>query len=201
MAASNDDIFGLFFEVMPKPGHEPHYFDHVEELKPALARHHGLLWLQRYKGVDDAGLILSHQLWDSETALADWRRDRDHRQSQIAGMTKHFADYRIRVGQRLWHLENGVEHGHFSADDTAKPVLAIHGAAARDASAFAGLGIVQRRFVSVLEPATALLLISFDSVDDAVRRMIMRPGVDMAAFFAVTRDYGLFDRTEAPRAD
>lgn len=201
MAVPTDGIFGLFFEVMPKPGHETCYFEHVETLKPALARHDGLRWLQRYKSVDDTGLILSHQLWDGEDALVQWRRDRDHRQSQIAGMTRHFTDYRIRVGPRLWHMDNGVEYGSFSVAGDTSLVLAIDGAAAQAEPAFAGLGTNQRRFASVPEQTRTLLLISLDSVDASLRQRIIRSGISMASLFAVKRDYGLFDRTQAPGAD
>ena len=72
-------VVGLFFEVQPKPGQRQAYFDQVEVLKPSLSTYDGLLWMQRYQSMDDPGLILSHQYWASEQALAAWRRNADHR--------------------------------------------------------------------------------------------------------------------------
>ena len=67
-------IYGLFFEVQPKPGQRQAYFDHVDKLKPVLNQHEGLLWIQRYQSIDVPDLILSHQYWASEAALVAWRR-------------------------------------------------------------------------------------------------------------------------------
>ena len=55
-------VVGLFFEVQPKPGQRQAYFDHVDWLKPSLATHDGLFWMQRYQSMDDSGLTLSLSL-------------------------------------------------------------------------------------------------------------------------------------------
>ena len=94
-------MHGLFFEMRPKPGHMAHYFAHVDRLKPVLARHHGMVFLDRYRPLDDAEALLSHQLWADEAAIAAWRADPTHRASQAAGRRVHFEDYRIRVGPAL----------------------------------------------------------------------------------------------------
>ena len=95
-------MHALFFEVRPLAGHLPHYFEHVARLKPVLARHTGLAFLDRYSSLADADLLLSHQLWNSEDDIVKWRNDPVHRTSQTAGRHVHFADYRIRVGERVW---------------------------------------------------------------------------------------------------
>ena len=200
MSKTETEIYGLFFEVMPKPGHEKHYFEHVERLKPALANHTGLLWLQRYKDADQANLILSHQLWDGESSLANWRHDRDHRKSQIAGMTKHFADYRIRVGRRIWDFDQGTENGTLPVEGDLQFVLTVHGAAPAETAAFAGLGTMHRRFINVIEPTRAVLLISLDHVPTNLCDQIKSSQYDAAALFEVSRDYGMFDRNAAPKA-
>ena len=92
-------MHGLFFDVQPKPGHMPHYFDHVNRLKPILAAHAGLMFLDRYQPRDDAGALLSHQLWADEQAIAAWRAESTHRASQAAGRRIHFDGYRIRVAK------------------------------------------------------------------------------------------------------
>ena len=101
MPKSNQAPVGLFFEVVPNSGHLHHYFSYVEKLKPELEKHKGLIWLNRYEAQLDDYSLLSHQLWDSEKSLENWRQNKQHRLAQKAGIKKHFKDYRIRIGQRL----------------------------------------------------------------------------------------------------
>ena len=83
MQHKTPSVVGLFFEVQPKPGQRQAYFDQVEVLKPFLATHDGLFWMQRYQSLDDPRLILSHQYWVGEQALAAWRQNADHRHAQM----------------------------------------------------------------------------------------------------------------------
>ncbi|OIQ77314.1 hypothetical protein GALL_409880 [mine drainage metagenome] len=52
-------MHALFFEVRPHPGHLEHYFEHVARLRPALARHTGLAFLDRYSSLNDTDLLLA----------------------------------------------------------------------------------------------------------------------------------------------
>lgn len=87
-------MHALFFEVRPHPGHLDHYFTHVARLRSILARHRGLVFLDRYASLSDQDVLLSHQLWESEEAISAWRSDPEHQRSQTAGNNVHFADYR-----------------------------------------------------------------------------------------------------------
>ena len=49
MAVTADALIGLFFEVTPHFGHSKHYFSYVEKLRPELAKHSDLVWLNRYQ--------------------------------------------------------------------------------------------------------------------------------------------------------
>ena len=104
MSINGDALIGLFFEVAPHLGHSEHYFSYVEKLKPELAKHSGLVWLNRYQILSNDGTFLSCQLWKNEKSIENWRNNKMHRLVQKAGINAHFKDYRIRVGQRvsLW---------------------------------------------------------------------------------------------------
>lgn len=184
-------MHGLFFDVQPKPGHMPHYFDHVNRLKPVLAQHRGLVFLDRYRPLDDADALLSHQLWADEGAIAGWRADLTHRASQSAGRRIHFIDYRIRVGQMVLHL---------TPDSCARPDLAdgrllVVGygdgpLAFEDARAYESVN-TPGRFVTLAsrqDGAEALALA------DAA----MAQGAADLRIFAIDRDYTLTNRAEAP---
>jgi heme-degrading monooxygenase HmoA len=205
MQHKTPSVVGLFFEVQPKPGQRQAYFDQVEVLKPFLAKHDGLFWMQRYQSLDDPGLILSHQYWAGEQALAAWRQNADHRHAQMQGMSHIFADYRIRVGPRVWHWDGEKDAGFLPVGPAPERpyILTLHMAADRDTSAIAaglsdtGLSITGR-FESVADDKSGLIMAACADFTASIYQHILRCGATSAALFAPTRDYGLFDRQAAP---
>ena len=203
-------VVGLFFEVQPKPGQRQAYFDHVDWLKPSLATHDGLFWMQRYQSRDDPGLILSHQYWVGEQALAAWRQNANHRHAQMQGMSHIFADYRIRVGPRVWHWDGEKDAGFLPVGPAPERpyILTLHMAADCDASAIAaGLSVislsvtglsVKGRFESVADDKSGLIMAACADFTASIYQHILRCGATRAALLAPTREYGLFDRQAAP---
>ena len=59
---NGDALIGLFFEVTLHLGHSEHYFSYVEKLKPELAKHSGLVWLNRYRTLSEDCTLLSFKL-------------------------------------------------------------------------------------------------------------------------------------------
>lgn len=189
-------MHALFFEVRPKPGHLEHYFEHVARLRPVLARHTGLAFLDRYSSLSEADLLLSHQLWDSEDAIVAWREDAVHRQSQEAGRQVHFADYRIRVGARVlhWHDGNLKEIDHEAAASNVSHVVALYGAQAVSAPGFGS-------FESVNHKGKFISLATTDGIEEAKTMLTAQtdaPGMEEASVYCIRRDYGQFDRAQAP---
>ena len=198
-------VVGLFFEVQPKPGQRQAYFDQVEVLKPFLATNDGLFWMQRYQSLDDPGLILSHQYWAGEQALAAWRQNADHRHAQMQGMSHIFADYRIRVGPRVWHWDGEKDAGFLPVGPAPERpyILTLHMAADCDTSAIAaGLSVtglsITGWFESVADDKSGLIMAACADFTASIYQHILRCGATSAALFAPTRDYGLFDRQAAP---
>ncbi len=200
MQHKTPSVVGLFFEVQPKPGQRQAYFDQVEVLKPFLAAHDGLFWMQRYQSLDDPGLILSHQYWAGEQALAAWRQNADHRHAQMQGMSHIFADYRIRVGPRVWHWDGEKDAGFLPVGPAPERpyILTLHMAADCDTSAIAAGLSVTGRFESVADDKSGLILAACADFTASIYQHILRCGATSAALFAPTRDYGLFDRQAAP---
>ena len=172
-------MHALFFDMEPKAGHMPHYFEHVDRLRPLLAAHEGLLYLERFRPLDQPDAILSHQHWAGEEAIRAWCCDGTHRASQAAGRNVHFERYRIRVGPEV--VPEGA--GRF--------VVAASGAGP------AGPGRVHEsvtragRFLTLAEAgqgAAALEIAARARVD----------GAEEVRIFAVSRDYSMTDRAEAP---
>jgi heme-degrading monooxygenase HmoA len=172
-------MHALFFDMQPKAGHMPHYFEHVDRLRPLLAAHPGLLYLERFRPLDQPDAILSHQHWADEEAIRAWRCDGTHRQSQAAGRMVHFEQYRIRVGPEV------------QPEGAGRFVVAAYGAAA------AGPGRVHESVTR----AGRFLTLAEAALGDAARKIAAQAWADGAEdvrIFAVSRDYSLTDRAEAP---
>lgn len=190
-------MHALFFEMRPKSGHLDHYFEHVARLRPVLARHSGLVFLDRYGALGESDVLLSHQLWEDEAAIIAWRKDAEHRRSQEAGRHIHFSDYRIRVGERfmLWQPTEGFTLAEAKTDLTASFVLAIYGTTPVTAPPFSA-------FESFNHKGRFISLASFDSLEaaeTAFKFHIERPGTEKIAVYSIHRDYGQFDRAQAPQ--
>lgn len=187
---------GLFFEMRPKPGHLDHYFSHVDRLRPVLAQHTGLAFLERYCALNDPDLILSHQLWADEQAISRWRQNSAHRRSQFAGQNVHFADYRIRVGPRIWHSIGGTDQAIGAHAPRQTCLAVVYGTAPVLDPLFDAYESVHRKgqFIALAtcaDPAAATALI--DARGGA--------GCAEAAIYQISRDYGQFERAQAPQAD
>jgi heme-degrading monooxygenase HmoA len=171
----------LFFDMQPRPGHMVHYFEHVDRLRPILAQHPGLIYLERFRPLDRPDAILSHQHWADEDAIRGWRCDATHRASQSAGRKIHFEGYRIRVGPEV--------EGH--ADGAGRFVIAAYGLAP------AGAG---RVYESVTRAGRFLTLAEAGQGDAAevLAEKARADGAEEVRVFRIGRDYTMTDRVEAP---
>jgi heme-degrading monooxygenase HmoA len=190
-------MLALFFEVLPKPDHEDHYFRHVGMLKPVLEKHTGMTWLDRFKSLSRDRVILSHQLWKDDAAIVGWREDRQHQGSQTAGRYTHFEDYRIRIAELFAKVARGgpVEQVELGPDATGDYIIAGH-------SNGKPLHGFDESFASVNTADAYVSLATVAGAEDA-GKLLARLSDDesMSWGFAarMTRDYGMFDRDQAPQ--
>jgi heme-degrading monooxygenase HmoA len=169
-------MIGLFFEVNPLDGHASRYFELAAFLKPELERSGGVLFADRYASVDRPDIILSHQWWENEESLIRWREHTQHRAIQRAGREQHFRDYRLRIGPAV---------------DASRAVTAAR-----------SLWV----FYHDIEPARPAGGELFKSVYREGKFLVLSehaPIVKDASadrkVFEITRDYTMFERTEAPQ--
>ena len=203
METEEQTIYGLFFEVQPKPGQRQAYFDHVDKLKSELNRHEGLLWIQRYQSIDVPDLILSHQYWASEAALVAWRRNQEHRYSQTQGIKKIFANYRIRVGPRIWSWSDENHSIELPWDQNSFTNCILTLRKSRDVVVDIDDASVTltSRYVSLTAKGQELITYACESLTEVLLSKIFQSGAERADLFLTERDYGLFDRSGAPLAD
>jgi len=90
-------MFAVIFEVTPRAGCAPRYFDIAAALRPELERVDGFMGVERFESLTRPGVFLSLSYWRDEAAIAQWRNLACHRTGQREGRDAVFADYSIRV--------------------------------------------------------------------------------------------------------
>ena len=203
MPKSNETPIGLFFEVAPNPGHVNHYFSYVEKLKPELEKHDGLIWLNRYRAQLDDYSLLSHQLWDSEKSLENWRQNKQHRLAQKAGIKKHFKDYRIRIGQRLacWQADLVTDANFDSISKSDALLVSIQSRAVISNTAFNKYASLDGAYHGLSASDQFITLVTPNDLSSvlALTSSISPGSIDKIELFLISRDYSMTDRIKAPR--
>ena len=202
MHKSNQAPVGLFFEVVPNSGHLHHYFSYVEKLKPELEKHKGLIWLNRYEAQLDDYSLLSHQLWDSEKSLENWRQNKQHRLAQKAGIKKHFKDYRIRIGQRLacWQA-NSVTETNFELTSKSDALLvSIQSRTVISNTAFNKHAVLDGAYNGLSASDQFITLVTPNDLPSVkpLTSLISTDSIDKIELFLISRDYSMTNRIQAP---
>jgi heme-degrading monooxygenase HmoA len=215
-------MFSVIFEVQPRPEQWDAYLGHARMLRPELERIDGFVDNIRYRSLTREGCILSLSGWRDEKAVVRWRTRVRHHEAQQQGRDAILLDYHLRVGQVT--RDTHVPAGHFlreqRLDETevgaATVITLVNGRMPPDPAAGGapddvaqGLGLAHGAaglvawdvFDAVLTPGDAILLMSW-------RDAAAAQGFEAAAPFGdgmrlrqvrVVRDYGMFDRREAPQ--
>ena len=90
-------MIAVIFELEPRPGLAPRYFELAAALKAELEAIDGLVSVERFESLTRPGRYLSLSFWRDEDAVRAWRCHGMHRQAQQQGRSEVFADYRLRV--------------------------------------------------------------------------------------------------------
>jgi heme-degrading monooxygenase HmoA len=214
-------MFSVIFEVNRKPERANDYLELATHLKPILAKIDGFIDNERFESMGREGWLLSHSTWRDEKSVIRWRTEREHHQVQQKGRFDIFQDYHLRVGEvvsdsappmpirELRFDETEAASAKYATLTEITPNAKLVSAAETDTlTAYVGLdaklpGLVGHDiFESITTPGKLAILASwtdakaagswdpksFDGVE-ALRHRVMR----------VIRDYGMFDRREAPQ--
>jgi heme-degrading monooxygenase HmoA len=214
-------MFTVLFEIHPKSDQFNVYLDYAKMLAPELKRIDGFIGVVRYRSLTREGWLLSLSSWHDEDAIARWRKAPMHRDVQAKGRSEVFLDYRIRVGQltrdsqlpdadTLHHRLDLAETASASAAtlvDSKQPTEWVQHSSPQDVAKWLGAdlnsdGLVAWDvFEAVLTPGDIILVISWrDEVaaDSFEGRFSFQNGRRLRRV-SVVRDYGRFDRREAPQ--
>jgi heme-degrading monooxygenase HmoA len=216
-------MFSVIFEVLPYEGKKEDYLEKAKYLKPIIETIDGFVDNERFESRLKPGWILSHSTWRDEKSLVRWRTVGEHHAMQEKGRFEVFADYRLRIGEATFDTdppkaapireqrldETEVGPGKFVTFTEIAPSKGAAFTIQTDLlPAQFGLdlkdgGIVDHGiYDSIYNPGKIALLIGWKDAEAASRWSPSRTdGVEKLRHrrVRVVRDYGRFDRREAPQ--
>ncbi|SDJ35835.1 Heme-degrading monooxygenase HmoA [Bradyrhizobium sp. Rc2d] len=215
-------MFSVIFEALPNKGKFDDYLDYAKILHPELQQVEGFVDNIRYKSLTREGWILSHSTWRDEKSLVRWRTHMRHHEVEQKGRNEILADYHLRVGQIT--ADNQVPPGFALAEQRLEETEVGEGTTVTlinatrplewkqtnnpyDCAEWLGLNpwaadtMSWDIFEALLTPRDLMLLISWK---DAAAAQVYE---DTSALndktrvrkVRIVRDYGKYDRREAPQ--
>ena len=215
-------MFAVIFEVHPKPERWDAYLGLGKMLKPELEQIEGFVDNIRYRSLRHEGWLLSLSGWRDEKALVRWRTQARHHVVQEKGRSEIFLDYHLRIGQvthdtrvpeghalqeqRLDETETGDATTITLIDAKRSPEW-VNATGPDEVAKWLGLApeaeglIAWDAFDAVLTPGDIILLISWrdQAAADAFEAAVSLKDGARLRRVRVVRDYGMFDRREAPQ--
>jgi heme-degrading monooxygenase HmoA len=214
-------MVSVIFEVLPNKENWDDYLDNAKMLRPELEQEEGFVDNIRYKSLTPEGWILSLSNWRDEKSHVCWRTRARHPEIQQKGCNEIVADYHLRVGQIT--ADNQVPAGYALTEQrldetevgegTTVTLINVTPAEWRqtnnpyDCAERLGLnpwaadGTSWDIFDAVLTPGDLILLISWKDAAAAQAYEDVSARNDKARVrqVRIVRDYGKYDRREAPR--
>lgn len=214
-------MFSVIFEVRPKSDQWDAYLGYAKMLRPELEKVDGFVDNIRYRSLTRDGWILSLSNWRDEKAVVRWRTGMRHHEVQELGRGEVLADYHLRVGQIT--LDTRIPEGYRLLEqrldetevgqgttitllDAKRPSewTATHNPT--DCAEWFGVtpltgALSWDIFDAVMTPGDLILMLSWQSREMAEDFEATTPIPEGARLrrIRVVRDYGMYDRREAPQ--
>jgi len=212
-------MFAVVFEVHPDTGKQPAYLELAKVLKPEILKIDGFIDVIRSRSLTRDGWILSLSTWRDEKALVRWRVQSKHHGAQTKGRDEVFSDYHLRVAE-VTHDTNppGGHVVHEERFDVTKVGVAeavilveldrsgMENPGSGDALRSMGIDVQTSGIIAwdvydaVLTPGDLTAVLSFRTAEQAVE---FETKTDLSGarirHLRVVRDYGMYDRLEAPQ--
>lgn len=215
-------MFAVLFEVHPKSEQWDSYLALAKMLRPELEQVDGFVDNIRYRSLTRDGWLLSLSSWRDEKSVVRWRTKMRHHDVQQKGRGEIFLDYHLRVGQvtedtrlpggqvlqeqRLDETEIG-EGTAVTLIDGERPHDAVAQAAPQMVASWLGWSPDSSGLVSwdvyeaVLTPGDIIVMIVWRDAPAAqgFERTVAADEQTRVRRIRIVRDYGMFDRREAPQ--
>lgn len=209
------DTHAVLFEVELAKGARDAYLAAAASLRPLLDEVDGFVSIERFASEQRPDWILSLSFWADDAAIAAWRSRERHHEAQVKGRSGIFEDYRLRVARV--QSDNSVTPRRqperdstyndpsrrrvrrvavVEVDDQTRPALIESLCTGLDVSA-------SESFLSLTTPGKRAYVIEFaDTRSMSAWQKRMAPvsfSQQRIRTMEVLRDYGMFDRVQAPQ--
>jgi heme-degrading monooxygenase HmoA len=200
-------MISQFFEVQVREGHIDRYMDLAAALKPALTEMGGCLFIDRFKSLTRENLLLSYQIWQDEGSMTAWRVNAGHHRVQEIGREKVFSDYRIRIaqvihearpGKPMWQPDRRTPYN----DPVRRRPTYVIATESKNADLPVATRWQRDAFASMYRPGYFAHLVDVPDDQSGLEfgaRLFADPTTEYFRIFEVMRDYGMYDRSEAPQ--
>jgi heme-degrading monooxygenase HmoA len=215
-------MFSAMLEVNPATGQFDAYLGMAKMLRPELEKIEGFIDNNRYSSLTREGWLLSLSSWRDEKSLVRWRTTAKHHKVQQAARDRVFADYHLRIGQTVTdtHVPSGealleqrldvTETGAGTAvmlldakrtSDWVKRAGAEAVAKSLGFEAAASGVVAWDVFDALLTPGDVIVVATWrdQAGADAFQHDMKLPDDVRARQIRIIREYGMFDRREAPQ--
>ena len=215
-------MFSVLFEVHPKSDQWNAYLGNAKMLRPELEQVDGFVDNIRYRSLTREGWILSLSGWRDEKSVVRWRTKMRHHEVQEKGRREILLDYHLRVGQitKDTRIPEGYELHEQRLDETEvgegttvilidakRPPEWVKDTKPEDVAKWLGLApnapglIAWDVFDAVLTPGDIILFISWrdHAAAEAFESKVSLQEGKRLRRVRLVRDYGMFDRREAPQ--
>jgi heme-degrading monooxygenase HmoA len=215
-------MFSAMLEVNPIPEQFDAYLGMAKMLRPELEKIDGFVDNTRYASLTRDGWLLSLSSWRDEKSLIRWRTTTKHHKVQQAARDRVFADYRLRIGQivadtripagqvlleqRLDVTETGAGTAVMLLD-AKREAEWVKEAGAQAVAKSLGFDtnasnlVAWDVFDALMTPGEVIVVATWrdQNAADASARSATLPDDVRARQIRVIREYGMFDRREAPQ--
>jgi heme-degrading monooxygenase HmoA len=204
-------MFVVIFEVTPKPDRWDDYLALAKQLRPKLEAIDGFIDNERFASKRNKGCLLSLSTWRDEKSVVRWRTQGEHHVVQGKGRFQVFEDYHLRVGQVTSDTSPPAGLPAEPTRSDATEIGAAKFCTITEASPPAKLpqpdanaaGLVDHElFESITSPGKMLTLACWQDGSAATAWHAKRDTGESGMRHRnvrVIRDYGMFDRREAPQ--
>jgi heme-degrading monooxygenase HmoA len=200
-------MFCLLFEVQIKEGFVERYLELAAALRPKLLAMGGCTFIDRFKSLTRQNLLLSYQIWRDESSLVAWRTEASHHGVQEIGREEVFSDYRIRIGQVIHERKSDRTDwrpARLTAynDPSRRPPTYVIATESHNAGPALRNSLAGDSFESVYRKGRYAHLFDVSdipSASDLGTRMFDDQTVEYVRTLEIIRDYGMYDRAEAPQ--
>ena len=188
--------YAVFFDVLPKGGFADAYFGMAADLKPVVEQSPGFISVERFENLSEPGWYLSFSRWADEEALSAWRCQKEHQHAQVCGRDLIFENYRLRVGF-------STPDGMSAHRESGRYILSVIGGLNNlELALKANSGLFPKTpkiFRGVMNSERGLALVDIElNISYVEASLIFTEEQLLVDAFNIQRDYGMFDRAQAP---